>query len=63
MKTKQYRVWAGEGTGQGHLEGYATTLRGARRMATIARCDGDRWAYIEYHRSPELGKHGWDRIE
>jgi hypothetical protein len=44
---KKYRVLAGEGEGQGHIEGYATTLRGARRMATIASCGGDRWAIIE----------------
>jgi hypothetical protein len=43
---KKYRIFAGEGE-RGSLEGYATTLRGARRMATIARCGGDRWARIE----------------
>lgn len=51
MKTKKYRVWAGEGELghylQGTIKGYATTLRGARRMATIAQCGGDRWARIE----------------
>lgn len=43
---KRYRIIAGEGE-RGHVEGYATTLRGARRMATIASCGGDRWARIE----------------
>lgn len=47
MDEKKYRVWAGEGTGNGNIEGYATTLRGARRMATIASCKGDRWTKIE----------------
>ncbi len=43
---KKYRVWAGEGE-RGHIGGYAATLRGARRMATIASCKGDRWTRIE----------------
>lgn len=46
-KEQNYRVIAGEGDGQGHTEGYATTLRGARRMAAVASCNGDRWTYIE----------------
>ena len=43
---KKYRVWAGEGS-RGDITGYATTLRGARRMATIASSNGDRWTRIE----------------
>lgn len=43
---KKYRIVAGEGE-QGRVEAHAKTLRGARRLATIARCRGDRWARIE----------------
>lgn len=64
---KKYRIWAGEGE-RGYLEGYATTLRGARRMATIARCGGDRWARIEQNlegTKNNLGEDltGWQEIE
>ena len=54
---KKYRVWAGEGE-RGHIEGYATTLRGARRVATIARCGGDRWARIEVNLDGEVNSLG-----
>ncbi|MDD2657209.1 MAG: hypothetical protein PHD04_00925 [Candidatus Pacebacteria bacterium] len=64
---KKYRIIAGEGI-VGQIEGYATTLRGARRMATIARCGGDRWARIEENlegQENSLGQEltGWKRIE
>lgn len=61
MKTKKYRVWAGEGE-LGYLEGYATTLRGARRMATIARCHGDRWARIEENLEGQKNSMGEDLV-
>lgn len=64
---KNYRVWAGEGE-RGHIEGYASTLRGARRVATIARCGGDRWARIEENmdgRKNSMGQDmtGWAKVE
>ena len=64
---KKYRVWAGEGE-RGTIEGYASTLRGARRVATIARCGGDRWARIEVNLDGEKNSQGkdltgWDEVE
>ena len=46
MEKSKIRIIAGEGE-RGSVEGYATTVRGARRMITIACCGGDRWAYAE----------------
>jgi hypothetical protein len=65
---KKYRVWAGEGEGQGTIEGYANTLTGAKRIATKARCNGDRWAFIEVNLEDErnsMGQEltGWMRVE
>jgi len=64
---KRYRIVAGEGE-RGHIEGYATTLRGARRLATIARCGGDRWTHIEENlegQKNNLGQDltGWEKLE
>lgn len=68
MKNQNYRIWAGEGEGQGHIEGYATTLRGAKRVATKATCGGDRWSFIEQNldgQKNSVGQDltGWQRIE
>ena len=56
---KKYRVIASEGE-HGHIEGHATTLRGARRMATIASCGGDRWAKIEVNLDGQKNSVGQD---
>ena len=58
---KKYRVWAGEGE-RGYIEGYATTLRGAKRMATIALCGGDRWARIEENLEGQKNSLGQEMI-
>jgi len=65
---KQFRIWAGEGTGNGNIEGYAATLRGARRMATIASCSGDRWTKFEENldgQKNSMGQEliGWMEVE
>lgn len=64
---KKYRVWAGEGE-RGSIGGYATTLKGAKRIATRESCNGDRWTRIEMNLEGEknsMGEEltGWINIE
>ena len=59
--TEYYRIWAGEGE-RGTIEGHATTLRGARRVATRGACGGDRWARIERRVIVDNGRVEWERI-
>ncbi len=44
MNKKQYAVCSGEGEGQGTLEIKTATERGIKRILTVERCGGDRWA-------------------
>ncbi len=46
---KQIKLWvvSGEGAGEGHSRLISSrSLRGVRRILTLERCGGDRWAHL-----------------
>ena len=45
MSTRiNWTIWSGEGD-RGYRETKSATLQGIKRILTIERCNGDRWAY------------------
>jgi hypothetical protein len=60
---KEYRIIAGEGE-VGHVAGYASTLRGAKRVAARARREDPVaiWARIEA-RTGLQPPNAWQRLE